>query len=680
MLISNYQPHFNGFPASNIRPPHHVTASGPHSNPQHPLFLPPGPHQAPPGGHWPHTSLPNTTGVPSGVPPLNNYGLPPPPMTATPKWILSQDGATSESSNTCDNEEIKYGPFSDTEADKCHYRARNNRSRSLPRRPASSMISGQNHYHYQCHPLQQPQAPQVPPQGTVMQVPPASAASNLPHYVTLSRAAMLEAGDARLFEQQSVQFRPNFGQYRSGLRYSSQPQLNGNNILDFQQPRMPQTPFIITTHEPEAVPPRGRPEIKPKPRIRTLSASPHPVSKTGSGPPPKYQQPVSQQVSLENSDYLFPDLPPPPDALLDNTTASASPDPPSFQQNSRCSSLDDLTWVTSAAEMSRSLQQNELQTVTPLLPPKMGFHRPSGSFQSDQRSHTLPSQPSTAFKCQQPISIMKKRASNPIELRRSSGAVKVDLSSADKTIRRPGSEPDLKMSPMRSSIRNSTGSNDPRYDPKRLSGMSQGSMKKVMFSGLASDDGENDDSQSHPRDPKNGANKPQDPTGGGGSDVWVLRYNDPLPGSADLRTLQALDDDVPVTGVVIAQPQPCKFVLAQQQQMLQQQQSACILLQAQTPITSVSPTKKTKATPPPPPPRTTPVNPNNQGASAAAGVALNGNGTAGAGGVLEAGPQGAAGFGPRPPNPNVQRPAQHGQFHESPDEGYHEDDAGSEVL
>ena len=52
-----------------------------------------------------------------------------------------------------------------------------------------------------------------------------------------------------------------------------------------------------------------------------------------------------------------------------------------------------------------------------------------------------------------PISIMKKRSSNPIELRRSSGAVKVDLSSADKTIRRPGSEPDLNNSPIRSSLR-----------------------------------------------------------------------------------------------------------------------------------------------------------------------------------------------------------------------------------
>ena len=38
------------------------------------------------------------------------------------QWIL-QD--TSESSTACDNEEIKYGPFSDGEAEKCHYRHNN---------------------------------------------------------------------------------------------------------------------------------------------------------------------------------------------------------------------------------------------------------------------------------------------------------------------------------------------------------------------------------------------------------------------------------------------------------------------------------------------------------------------------------------------------------------------------
>ena len=67
-------------------------------------------------------------------------------------------------------------------------------------------------------------------------------------------------------------------------------------------------------------------------------------SKSGSGGEsttnkPKYQQPVSQQVSLENSEYLFPDLPPPPDALLDNTTSAS---PPSLQQNSRWGSKKEL--------------------------------------------------------------------------------------------------------------------------------------------------------------------------------------------------------------------------------------------------------------------------------------------------------------------------------------------------
>ena len=55
--------------------------------------------------------------------------------------------------------------------------------------------------------------------------------------------------------------------------------------------------------------------------------------------------------------------------------------------------------------------------------------------------------------------------------------------------------------------------------------------------------------------------------------------------------------------------------------------------------------------PPPPPPRTTPVAPN------------------------AAGPV-------RPSNPVLHRPSlqQRGNFHESPDEGYHEDEGGSEAL
>ena len=59
----------------------------------------------------------------------------------------------------------------------CHYRSRSARSRSLPRRPASS--------------------------ATMMHYNPNS---NVPHYVTLSRAALVEAGDSRMFEQQRYDF------------------------------------------------------------------------------------------------------------------------------------------------------------------------------------------------------------------------------------------------------------------------------------------------------------------------------------------------------------------------------------------------------------------------------------------------------------------------------------------
>ena len=148
----------------------------------------------------------------------------------------------------------------------------------------------------------------------------------VPHYVTLSRSALVESADSRFMEQQSLHFSkaPPINK-----RYSSQPHLN-RNVLDYDT----------------------KPIIKPKPNL-----VPQPPPKA---PKPKYQQPVSQQ-ELENSEYLFPDLPPPPDALLDNTTSENS-----MQQNSRCSSLDDLNWVTSAAEMSR-IQQKQSNII--------GFHQ-----------------------------------------------------------------------------------------------------------------------------------------------------------------------------------------------------------------------------------------------------------------------------------------------------------------
>jgi hypothetical protein len=46
----------------------------------------------------------------------------------------------------------------------------------------------------------------------------------------------------------------------------------------------------------------------------------NPVKLFPAKPQPSYQQPVSQQVNrIADDEYLFPDLPPPPDALLDQS-------------------------------------------------------------------------------------------------------------------------------------------------------------------------------------------------------------------------------------------------------------------------------------------------------------------------------------------------------------------------
>ena len=79
-----------------------------------------------------------------GPPSASNGGILKPGQVTS--WVL-QDGPIT--SNTCDIEDMKYGPFSDGEAEKCHQhynRPRQNRSRSLPRRPASSMMVSKGLY------------------------------------------------------------------------------------------------------------------------------------------------------------------------------------------------------------------------------------------------------------------------------------------------------------------------------------------------------------------------------------------------------------------------------------------------------------------------------------------------------------------------------------------------------
>ena len=187
-------------------------------------------------------------------------------------------------------------------------------------------------------------------------------------------------------------------------------------------------------------------------------------------------------------------------------------------------------------------------------------------------------------------------------------------------------------------------------------------------------------------------------------DIWVLR--DDEKDKAEVETPPD-EDSVPVTGVVVARPQMvCRpmvvsnpqYVLARVEthsnpspcQPCQQPQppqpppsvhhklpspmsAAAMPIAAASPrkmaaiaapgscaassatfprVCPVPPVAPVRPPPPPPPPRTTPV-------------------------------VSAAGVGPvRPSNPALQRPSlqQRGNFHESPDEGYHEDDGGSETL
>ena len=113
----------------------------------------------------------------------------------------------------------------------------------------------------------------------------------------------------------------------------------------------------------------------------------------------------------------------------------------------------------------------------------------------------------------------------------------------------------------------------------------------------------------------------------------------------------------------------------QQQQLLTQPVPHPILgVHAHSPVKMAAAAavavKSVKSAPPPPPPRTTPV-------STAGGSMQQQQQQPQA----QQQAQAASAAAMRPvPNPVLQRPGGAQQFHESPDEGYHEDDNGSEAL
>ena len=273
-------------------------------------------------------------------------------------------------------EDGKLGAMSDGEADRHRIL-----SSSLPRRRSPSQFDAhQPHLQGQGGSLQQ--------QGR------RSSFVELPHYATMSKAQSAWANHHRAGD----------------IRYTSQPHL-GPNILDYdvgppqqqqqqqqqQQTHRPQLSLRRSSGSNKGPPPLASKSQLERLNYRTsavitkvqqqqpnqqqLTAAPtqQPPTKTSSyvpnvmskQPQPKYVQPVSKQQSrIPDDEYLFPDLPPPPDALLEPSSDSTSATPrvqnarndargkKLSRQNSHSSSLDDLRqWVTSATDITIAAQQ-----------------------------------------------------------------------------------------------------------------------------------------------------------------------------------------------------------------------------------------------------------------------------------------------------------------------------------
>ncbi len=542
----------------------------------------------------------------------------------------------------------------------------------------------------------------------------------MPHYVTMSRAS-IEAVTRQQYPawDRSGATASNGGLKRlekGGLKYSSQPFLSsglGADILDYPTPVPPpdqQNRVATTTSSNQSShPSKGPPPLASRTQLERLNYRTSAVitrfnanqhknytsSSSSSGPPqqklsvqeqqqqPLYVRPISEQNSrVANDDYLFPDLPPPPDALLE---------PPSCPGDLvQTSSLDDLQqWVSSVADMTRSAQKHGLFENSPTnfrtLPSNLSHS--DKSYQSMDREivrlavNGVRKRPINTFRSSSSSSSTTGKGQNAAY----SGAVRVDLSGADKSIRRPGSAPDLALedgsgwSPRRqsqtpqSSIRRGGESHSPRRPGglkhrslerhasldhsnsssgggaprgRRHSG-SGGRRKQVMFTGVSDEEAESasesitDGEESKVAAAVKNKMKMRRPQPQPQDDIWVLR-NDGTEATVDGAA--AKKDSVPITGVVVAQPQPCTphYVMSGFAQQQQQQ------LTAATMAASQPHTPPVRAPKPLPPLRTTPTQ--------------------------------------RPANPALQRPAlaaaaaaNGAQVSESPDEGYHEDD-GSEVL
>ena len=710
------------------------------------------------------TSNPQTMVAPSQQQPLGHHQL-------QQQNIQQQQQQQLSLTQQAEQEDIKYGAFSDNEAER------------VTRRPGKSRP-----------PLQRRTSISGPE-------PPSSSGGNMwmvtggqqhPHYVTMSRAANAHGMQMMQQQQQQQDQRRSYHSWdrnRSGPssgngvlqkgqpKYSSQPFLNASSILDFPSGTTDFPPLQPTRLPPNIgvggpansssrLPVKGPPPLASKTQLdrlnyrSTATRSSKFEPALPSPPPsdiikPRYQQPVSEQTTrIANDEYLFPDLPPPPDALLDGPAGmkdgsgggsnQGTPD----LQNSRSSSLDDLhQWVSSAAEMAAAARQHQAVNsgfhTLPAMPSNYNSYNGVGNFGGSGASESDPQyyghksgryssnscnpddmvklavngvrrRPPSASTTPQQESVGGSRG------RRGSGAIRIDLSSADKTIRRPGSAPDLgtdcenslslsqstNVSPrkqyqapvvnkrpgalktQKSLERSSSIDHRGRKSPGARSG------KKVVFTGVS--DGESPD-ESHPDEDT------EDDTISK-NDVWVLRKQDDKRLKEQQKKKEM--DNIPVTGVVIAQPQPCpaqymvsRVEMTKKQPPLNQKPASSRDGKMTRPLTS-GPQPLMRPSAMLPPPGAT----SSSSSSASSGPRLSSMPAPPmAVGQVQLRPQfpGGPNFGPRPPpppppprttpqlqrpqNPVLQRPGlQQGPggqqgVNESPDEGYHEDD-GSEVL
>ena len=294
-----------------------------------------------------HTMMPHRMPYPGSM-----------PLHGGPRFLQHKDA---------EHEEVRYGPFSDGEGDRITRRPQKNRSRRPSFPMSSNIIDG------------------MPPQYFGGVVP--------PHYVTLSRAATEALKNEQVQKDMMERLRLGGGPFgptemlgsiltdpmgnKNGKRYTSQPQLltQKNGVaFSFDDDKSPPSQLGRSSscgasankgnEKPEL--PKYKPilQVKSYKGGTSTTAVSHTVIKKGT-------------VNGDEDDYLFPDLPPPPDALLEprtnvrgikqsskkKETKRASGTTPSFlvhqtsfdfassdsqmqndgTQNSRSSSLDDLT-------------------------------------------------------------------------------------------------------------------------------------------------------------------------------------------------------------------------------------------------------------------------------------------------------------------------------------------------